>query len=437
MPESIHVPHGNDAVDPLALDGKKSGTGRIGAGVLQIDFVVGRVEIAGNDQAPALLTQAFGIGEEGLVEIEFVLQARIVHLAVGEIDVKKAEVIEFQLDDAPLVVEPGDADAVAHRLGRQSRIGRHATVALLHRGEGEGRIVAVDGFHGPGELVLLELGFLQPQDVDIQIADRFQKFLLHDGAVAVDIPGNELDGLLGHTGLLADQSRIDRKLGSTMAVHADFRAHLSHRAATAKGGDRSANHLAKGHQELVIADPVAFGQLLAQGHLGLVRRAGLHVADAVADTVHMGIHANGRNLEPLHEHQIGGLAAHAGQRGEGLQGVGHLSVVSVQQDPADLQQALGLGGIESHRVDPFLDRLRCQPEHGLGGAGHGEKAFGGQSGDLVLGAQGEECGDQHLEGRRPTGGDKGDDGRIPLAVVGFDGGDKAIDIEGALSGHGS
>jgi hypothetical protein len=35
----------------------------------------------------------------------------------------------------------------------------------------------------------------------------------------------------------------------------------------------------------------------------------------------------------------------------------------------------------------------------------------------------------------PAVGDEGDDGRVPLAVIGFDGGYKTVDIKGVLSGH--
>jgi hypothetical protein len=60
----------------------------------------------------------------------------------------------------------------------------------------------------------------------------------------------------------------------------------------------------------------------------------------------------------------------------------------------------------------------------------------GRTGHFVLGAQREQGGNQHLEGRAPPVGDEGDNGRIPPAVIGLDEGDEAVYVKGAHWGHG-
>jgi hypothetical protein len=179
------------------------------------------------------------------------------------------------------------------------------------------------------------------------------------------------------------------------------------------------------------------GSFCAQGELRLVRDLRLHVADTIADPVHVGVHADGRDFKALHEDQVGGLAPHARQGGEFLQRLGHLAVVAVQQDAADGQQPLGFGRVEPHRIDLPFDFLRCQRDHRFRCPGHTQQPSGRHAGHFVLGAQGKQGGNQHLEGRGPPVGDEGDDRRIPPAVMGFDGGHKAVDVKGALSGHGN
>src|SRR5438552_12879276 len=69
----------------------------------------------------------------------------------------------------------------------------------------------------------------------------------------------------------------------------------------AAGGDRDANVLAEGDEEVAVADPVAPGELSAERHLGLFGAPGLHVAEPIRDPVHVRVDADSR-LAVAHRH---------------------------------------------------------------------------------------------------------------------------------------
>ena len=76
---------------------------------------------------------------------------------------------------------------------------------------------------------------------------------------------------------------------------------------TAPGGDRRAQILAVGHQQIVQDDPVTMGQFHPQGQFGLIRRLRFDIAPPVADPVDVGIDADSRFLERKGDNEVRGL----------------------------------------------------------------------------------------------------------------------------------
>src|SRR5437762_1281490 len=100
------------------------------------------------------------------------------------------------------------------------------------------------------------------------------------------------------------------------APHADPPAERPHGAHGAPGRDRRAHVLAKGDEQVVVADPVTRGQLGPERHLGLLRRPRSHVAETVRDPVHVGVDTDPRLAVSHRDDQVGGLPPDAFQREE-------------------------------------------------------------------------------------------------------------------------
>jgi len=78
--------------------------------------------------------------------------------------------------------------------------------------------------------------------------------------------------------------------------------------------ERPAHVLPEGHQEVVVADPVAPGKLGAKRQLRLVRRLGPHEPEAVRDAVDVDVDADAGLVEPDGDHEVRGLSPHPFER---------------------------------------------------------------------------------------------------------------------------
>ena len=81
--------------------------------------------------------------------------------------------------------------------------------------------------------------------------------------------------------------------------------------AAAPGGDGPAKGLAKGYQEIVIANPVLGRQDLSQGKLRLRWSPGLDPPETVGNSVDMGIYAEAQFAESESHHKIGRFSSYA------------------------------------------------------------------------------------------------------------------------------
>ena len=112
MTKSVDISIGVDAIKPVPLNSQIPGSVFVGFGVFQIDLVVGRIVIPGDDKAAALFFIFIGIVKKCLVKIKFKLQAFFVHLPIGKIYIKKYKIIEIQFEDPAFVIIFGFTDTV-------------------------------------------------------------------------------------------------------------------------------------------------------------------------------------------------------------------------------------------------------------------------------------------------------------------------------------
>ena len=125
------------------------------------------------------------------------------------------------------------------------------------------------------------------------------------------------------------------------------------------------------------------------------------------------VHADA-GLVVAHGHdEVGRLAAHALEREQVVDLVGHAAGEALEEVPADPEDHAGLRAVETDGEDQRLDPLGRQPEHRCGRVGHGEEALGGGPGRRVLGPQREDARDQHAKRIAITVGDDGERRRVP------------------------
>ena len=113
------------------------------------------------------------------------------------------------------------------------------------------------------------------------------------------------------------------------------------------------------------AQPEGLRHALFELGLDLLGGLALGEAGAVADAQDMRVHREGLLPEPAIEHDIGGLAAHAGQADEILARVGHLAAIFVDQQLAERDHVLGLGIEQADGLDVLLQPVFAQGEHRL------------------------------------------------------------------------
>jgi hypothetical protein len=194
----IHVSVGDNSVQPIAFDPQKTAAIGIGFGMLQIDLIVGCIEITADHEAAAILSKRPTVSEKGGIEIQLILQPFITHLAVGKVNVEKEKIIQVYLDDAPFIIEALDTHAVFDASGFRARKSRHPAIALFCRRSGKIGFIAFDVTHPVGELIILDFGLLKGQHVGIQGLNGLEKILVHHRPIPVHIPGNQFNLSFGH-----------------------------------------------------------------------------------------------------------------------------------------------------------------------------------------------------------------------------------------------
>ena len=143
----------------------------------------------------------------------------------------------------------------------------------------------------------------------------------------------------------------------------------------------------------------AFGRAGDQRIFDGARRLAWCQPGAVADAEHMRIHRDGRFAEGDVEHDVGGLAAHAGQGFQRLAIRWHFAAVLIQQDAAGAQDVLRLGVVQADGADVLLQFRFTEFQQAFRCVGDLEQRPGGLVDAHVRGLGREDHRDQQLEGR--------------------------------------
>ena len=176
--------------EALALLIGEAGAHAVGFGAGEVDFLVGDVEIATEDDG--FLVSGFEVGEvfaEGFVPGHAVVEAAESVLSVGGVNSDEDEVRVDGGDDTAFFVVLVDAhvvdDVERFRFGKDGGAG----VTGFFGGVPVGLVVAE--FEGEFDLLRASFRFLKAEDVGVESEDVFGEGLFEDGADAVDVPGNQ------------------------------------------------------------------------------------------------------------------------------------------------------------------------------------------------------------------------------------------------------
>ena len=123
------------------------------------------------------------------------IQALEAVLGVGGIAGDKVEMLEFQGDQPPLPVQRFVPEPVGNGQGRLLREDGGAGVALLLGAAPE--LLVTRRIHH--QLPRLHFCLLQAEAIGVGAAEEIIEALLHAGAQAVDVPGNQFHADASHT----------------------------------------------------------------------------------------------------------------------------------------------------------------------------------------------------------------------------------------------
>jgi hypothetical protein len=183
----VVVALGDEPAHPGALALHEAGRPLVFLRAGEVDLGVGGIDVAADNHALAQAPQALRHLDELVVELELVGKPLGPHAAIGEVDVEEMKVGQLRVDDTALAVERGGAALGGDGARLLPRIGDDAAIPLL-LGEAPVGPVAVGGAHLVGELVFLDLGLLDAEDVRELGGQEIGQPLLPRGAQAVDVP---------------------------------------------------------------------------------------------------------------------------------------------------------------------------------------------------------------------------------------------------------
>ena len=158
----------------------------VGAGVLQVDLLVGHVQVTADDHR-LFGVQVQQVSTQVILPLHAVVNAGQFVLGVGHIQVHQIEVLEFQGDGPALMAVGLHPDAVPGIEGLQPGVDQSAGIALL--------LGTVDvfgiAFRLKVRLAGLHLGLLQADGIGVKGSKGFGKALFQAGTKAVHVPADE------------------------------------------------------------------------------------------------------------------------------------------------------------------------------------------------------------------------------------------------------
>ena len=181
--ERVHKAAGEQLghLGPLLVG--EAGVHPVGLGVLQVDLLMGHVQVAAVDHR-LLGVQLRQVGADVVLPLHTVVQTGQLVLGVGGVAADQIEVLKFRGDDPALVAVDIAAEIIGHGQGR---------AAGEHGGAGIARLVGavpepLVALQLEGRLLGTHLRLLQADDVRIRQRAEVQKALVQAGPQAVDVP---------------------------------------------------------------------------------------------------------------------------------------------------------------------------------------------------------------------------------------------------------
>ena len=158
----------------------------VGLGVLDIDLLMGHIQVAAKDDG-LLGIEALEIGQEIVLPRHAIVETLQAILRIGRIAAHQEKAVHLEGDDAPLMVVRIDADAI----GDIER--------LVFCEDGCARIafligivpIALVALEGHIELSGLHLRLLKTEEVGIQLFEDLTEALALTGTQAIDVPTDE------------------------------------------------------------------------------------------------------------------------------------------------------------------------------------------------------------------------------------------------------
>src|SRR3989475_7611972 len=180
--------------------------------------------------------------------------------------------------------------------------------------------------------------------------------------------------------------------------------------------DRPADVLPESDEQFVDVEPVFFRYGPHQALLRCFRCLRPNEAQAVADSMHMGVRRDSRFSESVHEHAVRGLRPDLGKFDELLVGPGDRSPKLLQEYPAHLLDLERFLPVEADRLDQTLEIRAVRVGDGLRGIVLREQLLRRPLGHLVPRSLGQDRRDQDEVWILPLPDDLRQ-GRFPLVQV--------------------
>ena len=186
IPEGIGKAAFQQLGEAFTLLIREAGVTPVGGGILQIDLLVGNIQIAAEDHGLDLI-QTAQVCSEGFLPFHPMINSCKLPLGIGGVAGDKIEFRVLQGDDPAFCIQFRHADAAGDIHGGVAGKDGGAGIALLF---GVAPVLLIAG-QLKLDLSFLQLRLLKAEKVRIQLGKAFQKAFLYTGTQAVNIPGYE------------------------------------------------------------------------------------------------------------------------------------------------------------------------------------------------------------------------------------------------------
>ncbi len=186
--------------------------------------------------------------------------------------------------------------------------------------------------------------------------------------------------------------------------------------------------LPKGHQQIIVFNPILLWQFFPQRHLGLFWVFRFYVAPAIGNAMNMGVHTDSRFVETKSHDEVGGLSAYAFQFEQLVDLIGNFAGIFFLEGFTYLANVLSLDTVKSHRKDGLFNGFDRQLDHRLRRLREGKQAATGLGSGVILGPETQDTGDEDMKGSMSRLGHEGHNRGFPLGHFPSQNSDRLMNI---------